>query len=760
MQASDHPAIGSAVNKNRSSAAVRRFCGTVFLPALLALLLAMPSVAAQPAGSATAAGMGTARALTVAPASESAPVVNARLAAGSVAASAPANAATSAATGVPTEAAGLRAYWVFFRDRGGVRVGEQDLLRIAESIPAEAWARRTNSAAPLPDVRDAGLWAPYVSGVARCGKIRNRSRWLNAVSAELTPLGLKAVRALPYVTRTQLVAAGKLQSIGPGLGPDGRPLEKTLPHVQAPAGVYPYGPSWGQLNEIGVPPVQALGYTGNRVRLMMLDAGFRKDHDAFRHARILAEWDFVFHDGDTQDQPDDYPGAEDHGTGTWSVNGGYDPGHIVGPAYGATFVLSKTEDIRSETRVEEDNFVAALEWADSLGVSVTSASLAYTCFDDGFCYNYPLKNGDYPVTSHACEIAAARGILCVNAAGNYGPAPMSLGTPGDADSTVSVGAVDSLNNIASFSSRGPTDDLRTKPEVVARGLYTWWADANDPGAYGYASGTSLSTPLVSGAAALLCEVHPEWGPEDIRKALMMTADRHTSPDNTYGWGRVNLAQAIYYTPILFPVPFSLASPADSVVLTTISPTFTWRSSRDLQNGTRITYTLRIRQAPPGTQEWDVPAGPDTTLSLGFGLEPAAAYTWDVSAEDGGGYRRISRETDTFIISGAAGAGPSSPWSGFAVTVGPNPSTGNVAFQVQPASKLSGARLEWAVYDPVGRRLASAEVGPTQGMYRGVWDGLDLSGSAAPAGVYFLELRLGPETARRTLVRLGASNSTR
>ena len=270
---------------------------------------------------------------------------------------------------------------------------------------------------------------------------------------------------LPFVSRIRPVAHGVAQSINPRISPDGRPLETTLPaQGPQPTGPAPYGPSYGQLNEIGVPAVNALGYTGNRVKLMMIDTGFRKDHHVFRQARILAERDFVFHDGDTQNQPEDYWWQHYHGTGTWAVLGGYDPGHIVGPAYGATFVLSKTEDTRSETEVEEDNYVAALEWADSLGVKVTSASLGYLCFDDGFCYNYPLKDGHHPVISEAIEIAAGRGICCVNSMGNGGPDRGTITTPADAESLIALGAVDSLNQIAWFSSRGPSDDGRIKPE--------------------------------------------------------------------------------------------------------------------------------------------------------------------------------------------------------------------------------------------------------------------------------------------------------
>jgi serine protease AprX len=387
--------------------------------------------------------------------------------------SAPTPAALAALAPAPTPStapastaiAKTRAYWVFFADRGPNPPTPADWLAIAERIPAESWAsREAGPSGAVPDERDLPLRQAYVDRIATLGCIRHQTRWLNGVSADLSAEAVAAVRALPFVREVRPVALGERQSLGPAFAPDGTPLGRTLADRGLPRGPDPYGPSYGQLLEIQVPAVHALGYTGNRVRMMMLDTGFRKDHHAFSSARILGERDFVFHDGNTQNEPVDDPGQQSHGTGTWATHGGYDPGHIVGPAYGAEFVLAKTEDIRSETQVEEDNYVAALEWADSLGVRVTSASLGYTCFDDGFCYAYPLKDGDTPVISRAVDIAASRGILCVNSAGNEGyQGPMSLGTPADADSVLSIGAVDSVNVIAGFSSRGPSDDGRTKP---------------------------------------------------------------------------------------------------------------------------------------------------------------------------------------------------------------------------------------------------------------------------------------------------------
>ncbi len=646
---------------------------------------------------------------------------------------------------------GVRPYWVFFRDRGGMELDASAMLRAAQAVSPEAWARRSAAGTPLPTVQDLDLWEPYVEAVAREGRLRRRSRWLNAVSVEISTHVAARLRDLDFVRGVRPVAVGRAQGTGPEIASDGTPLGVTLDEkIAPPPSRWPHGPAHGQLQEIGALALHGMGFTGNRVRTMILDTGFRKDHNAFARTDLLAEWDFVFDDGDTQDEPEDYPGQHNHGTGCWAVAGGYDPGRIVGAAYGATFVLAKTEDLRSETQAEEDNYVAALEWADELGVRVTSASLIYLCFDDGFCYDYPLKDGETAVITQAVNLAAERGILCVNAIGNYGSnGPGSLGTPADAYNMLAVGAVDSLNAIASWSSRGPTDDGRTKPEVMARGVRTWWASAGAVDAYGYANGTSLATPLVGGAAALLAEAHPEWGPTEIRDAMLMTADRAAFPDNDYGWGRINLEAALMWTPLVYPFPFDLVAPEDGATVASCAPTFVWRQSTDPDSDAPLTYSVRIRELDPGSQEWLVDAGTDTSLTLQFALDPETEYTWEVRAEDADGYVRLSRQSHNFTTGDSTSLPEPEPESlSLRVTAGPNPFSDEIGFRTEGAA--SGAT--WRIYDPVGRRVASGSLSAAAG--EAVWNGRNEQGRESPSGVYYLWVESGSRVARTTIVRVG------
>ena len=700
-------------------------------------------------------------------------------------------------------------FWVFFRDRGpdplpGTRLncapaapaeergflGPERALEVARALPREAWAcRARGQGRALPDEHDLPPLEPYVRRVAEYGRLRHVSRWLNAVSVDLDaadPARLEALRALPFVRTVRPVAVARPTSVGPSWDEAGNPLEVVLePQVRsiqgaaggarAPAGfeygLLDYGSCLGQLTEIGVPALHALGYSGNRVRAMMIDTGFRKDHEAFARSELVAEWDFIFEDGNVQNEAGDLEWQHNHGTATWAIAGGYAPGVLIGPAYGAPFWLAKTEDVGSETRAEEDNYVAALEWAELSGVALTTASLSYVCFDDEFCYEIEDKNGDTAVISIAIDIAAAHGILCINSQGNYGCAPVSLGTPADADSVIAVGAVDSLNQIASFSACGPTYDGRLKPEVVARGVLARTASATEVNTYGWGSGTSFSGPLVAGAAALLLEVHPEWGPMEVRAALMNTADRAAEPDTQYGMGRIDAGLAAASAPILYPYAFSLAAPADSAATELYRPEFTWEASGDPDHGDPLLYTLWIQNGQAPGEQWSVEAGGDTTLILPFALPPDQAYRWWVTAEDLEGHRRFSREEFIFFFapdpSGIAdGATPPAdepdggPGAAVRLRCAPNPFRESLSFAVSATTagmegidSGSESSCSWAVYDPLGRRVAHGPLAREGAAWMGVWNGRARTGTLAAPGVYYLEARLGHRVLSETILRL-------
>jgi subtilisin family serine protease len=300
-----------------------------------------------------------------------------------------------------------------------------------------------------------------------------------------------------------------------------------------------------------VPAVHKSGNTGQGVLVCMLDAGFRTTHQVYAGLQVVAQHDFVWGDSIVDDQvPPDQAGQGSHGTLTLSEVAGVLPGTFSGVAFGCSVALAKTEYVPTETPVEMDNWQFGAEWADSLGADVISSSLGYFQFDSPFpSYTYADMNGQTTVVTKAALEAARRGITVVNANGNEGGAAWHfLIAPADADSIIACGAVDTFNVKAAFSSFGPTADGRIKPDVTAMGVHTVCPTFGSNTGYQTASGTSLSTPLVAGVAALVLSAHPTWGPFEVREALRETALNHASPDNNIGWGLVQALDAIQWIP--------------------------------------------------------------------------------------------------------------------------------------------------------------------------------------------------------------------
>jgi len=415
--------------------------------------------------------------------------------------------------------------------------------------------------------------------------VRVRSRWLRAVSVTGTTVALRALQREPGILHIQPVGRWRVRPAPPGAAPALVEGPKAAPAANycGSGGDPTYGPSDMPYRQLNLHPLASAGYDGTGIRIVILDAGFNTLDPAFAGVTVTAQWDFVFGDSVVRDQPNDQPGAQTHGTAVWSLFAGLMPGQLVGIARGAHYLLAKTEDIRSETRVEEDNYVAALEWADSIGVDIASSSLGYLAFDNGFTYTPSELNGDVAVTSVAADSAAVRGILVVTAAGNNGPGFRTLVTPGDAHSVITAGAEDSLGTIAGFSSRGPTADGRLKPDLTAPGqdvCADWGGDLYR------VDGTSFATPITAAAAALLKQVHPTLGPLAVRDALRAHATHHANPDSTYGWGRPDVAASA-----TFPAGIVPQAPLPPT-LPTITPVFRWGVGTVPPFATPVSYRLR------------------------------------------------------------------------------------------------------------------------------------------------------------------------
>lgn len=422
------------------------------------------------------------------------------------------------------------------------------------------------------------------------GRVRHQSRWFHAVSADLTRSGLRQLRTSALLTHIQPVARFR----GPRMPPP-PPVPRPQLAPGAPGQNRPYGNSampFRRLNLFNLADSGLVGgpYRGAGIRIAMLDTGFETGHFAFAGTRVIADSDFVFNDGDVSNQTpiDSASNASRHGTATWSLLAANVPGVLLGVAPDAEYILAKTEDVRSETTVEEDNWVAAIEWAAGLGARVVSSSLGYLTFDNGTGYSFSQLNGDFAITTRAADMAAQLGITVVVSNGNAGPDPRTLDTPADGDSVIAAGAEDSLGTVAAFSSRGPTSDGRIKPDVTAPGVQVWAVDTQSPAGYARQNGTSFAAPLIAGVAALLRQIHPQLSGVEVRDALRFAGNNAAQPNNDRGWGLPDALAAA-----TFPYGMVLASPGTDSVLSSITPTFSWSTPGVPPFGLPVTYRLTL-----------------------------------------------------------------------------------------------------------------------------------------------------------------------
>ncbi|MDZ7626320.1 MAG: S8 family peptidase [Ignavibacteriaceae bacterium] len=390
---------------------------------------------------------------------------------------------------------------------------------------------------------DLPLMNDYILQLEQIGiKIENKLRWFNAVTAYLSDEEKNHAASLTFVEKIEPVKKFVFKT--PELE-----TPNQLPKQESNLFSFDYGPSFDQLQLSDVPTVHSKGITGEGVLLGLLDTGFDwKNHESLKDATVVAEYDFIFKDESTANDSLDNPSQHNHGTLVFSIVGGFKEGSLIGSAFGSDFILAKTEDIRSEKHIEEDNYAAAIEWMESYGVDITSSSLGYSTFDPPeFSYSYSDMDGKTTIVTKAVELAFRRGVVTISSAGNEGNSSWRYITaPADGINTLAIGAVNNSNEVASFSSRGPSYDGRIKPEVVTQGVGVYCAAAGNFTGYLTASGTSVAAPIASGISALLLSAYPHLKNTQVRNILIETADNSSSPNNERGYGLLSAVKAIEF----------------------------------------------------------------------------------------------------------------------------------------------------------------------------------------------------------------------
>ena len=432
----------------------------------------------------------------------------------------------------------INKYWVEFTDKNN---SPYCTCRPAEFLSLQALERRTQAGIEVVE-NDLPVNPAYVQRLISKGvELHHTSRWLNAATVMADSITATRFQLLPFVKTVQY--------LGPHLkyrNPPNRPSKKRVKLAKYPqpgGAANPLGYAGRQNSVLNLSPLFAAGHRGGGIRIAVMDGGFTNtdtiplfDSIALQ-GRLFAGRDFVERDAGV------FEGAQ-HGTSVLSVMAGNLPGYFIGTAPDATYYLLKTEDTGGEYPVEEANWVAGAEWADSAGMHLINASLGYTSFNDiTLSHQYRQLDGRTAIGSRGATIAATKGMIICNSAGNEGDGAWHyIGVPADAPGLVAVGAVDYNGQRAGFSSFGPTSDGRIKPDLVAPGEQV--VTAGNVGIdLGLSSGTSVASPMLVGALASLWSAYPHKTAADILAAVFATADQAMRPDNERGYGLPDLTKA-------------------------------------------------------------------------------------------------------------------------------------------------------------------------------------------------------------------------
>lgn len=407
-------------------------------------------------------------------------------------------------------------YWIFLSDKNGV---EFDPYSYFDPATIQ---NRIEKNIPLNQNSDLPLREDYLKGIESiAGNLGTTSRWFNAVSVSVSKNELNKITKLPYVSgiqEIQMVSAKAEKNFNSEVNYANDQLREA------------------QINSLGVKFFEEMGIDGTGVRIAIFDGGFPgvDSSPMFSHlresGRIIATWDFV----KNKEFVYDY---SSHGTSVLTCIAGKIDDKKFGLAPGAEFLLARTEVTR-EVFSEEENWLAAVEWADKNGADIISSSLGYT-----YKRYFPKEmDGQTTLVTRSANLAASKGMLVINAAGNDGDKKWEvIGAPADADSVLSIGGIDPDKGYhIDFSSYGPTYDGRMKPNLAAFGKVSTSNEKKVKQAFG----TSFSTPLVSGFAACVMQIHPEWNNMETFRELEKSGHLYPYYDYAHGYG---VPQASYFT---------------------------------------------------------------------------------------------------------------------------------------------------------------------------------------------------------------------
>lgn len=400
-------------------------------------------------------------------------------------------------------------------------------------LSEKAIQRRQKRNIPI-DNSDLPISEDYLNQIEKIGcKIVSKSKWLNTVTVHCVDYFLiDNYKNLPFVHSAEKVWEGPREtSTEKGKYKDiPQRVSNTTPNNKLD-----YGGAASNININNGQVLHENGFKGAGIDIAVIDAGFLnlKNNPAFKNVNIKGAKSFVY-------ENDDPYAVDMHGVWVSSCMAVNQPGTYVGTAPEANYWLLRSEDQSSEQHVEEDYWASAAEFADSVGVDIINSSLYYG--PESFynpAYQFEEMDGKTTFATRAANIAASKGILIVNCAGND---RSWVGSPADSPHVLTVGAVYDNRRVAYFTSWGVTVDGRMKPDVMALGGGAWVIGESGVGET--RSGTSYSSPILCGLAACLWQAYPQLSNKELMDVIRKSGDRINTPVIPYGYGIPDMKKAM------------------------------------------------------------------------------------------------------------------------------------------------------------------------------------------------------------------------
>lgn len=438
---------------------------------------------------------------------------------------------------------GQPVYRVEFTDKKG---SPWSLRQPQQFLSERAIARRERQQIPL-DETDLPVNQAYIDQVLKTGaSLLHSSKWLNSITVTLPHDTLAAtIRKLSFVNNVQLTKpAMPLKSASLKLETTGLPgrVDSSF-----------YGQAIHQIAQLNGQLLHRQGFRGKEIHIAVLDAGFfQVDRlpafdTLWQAGRILGTRDFVHPQANIFEE---HP----HGMMVLSTMGANLPGRLVGTAPEASYWLLRSEDAATEYPVEEDNWIAAAEFADSVGADIINSSLGYSTFDLAeMNHTYAELDGQTTRVAKAANLAAQKGMMVFASAGNEGNKSWRhIVTPADGDQVIAVAAVNKEGVRAPFSSVGPAPGGAVKPNLAALG---WGAAVTDTdGTISLRNGTSFSSPVLAGMTACLWQLRPAVSASQLKAILYYSGHQRLVPDSLLGFGIPDFERASAMLLNLLPQP--------------------------------------------------------------------------------------------------------------------------------------------------------------------------------------------------------------